>query len=54
MDAQTREHLEHWLERFVHEEERAETREKITALYDSDPEFWSTHSWPEMRAATEC
>ena len=49
MDTQTLEHLNAWLETYVPDQERAETRERIITVYESDPEFWSKHSWPEMR-----
>jgi hypothetical protein len=53
MDTFTQQHLEDWLERNVHEEERGQLGEQIIALFNSDPDFWSSHSWTEMQAYLE-
>ncbi len=51
MDSQTRKHLDNWLDDQFHDEtERHDADKVLTQLWDSDPEYWTTHdhSWWEM------
>ena len=45
-------HFQAWLERFIHEDERAEVERRIRRLLADDPGLGG-HGWPELRNMAE-
>jgi len=54
-DAYTMQHLEAWLDSQVNGDDcRDEVRTAMLAMFDDDPEYWGSQSWPNLFDRAKC